>query len=211
MNNVLLCSYFALWMFVIVLFLTVAVLARQIGLLHARLSPVGARMMRIGPEIGQLIARHSVADIEGRMLELGGEQEKSTMILFLSPTCDSCAELAPLLRHLWKNERRHTNFAVIALAGDQQLNREFILEHRLGGVSYAISPELGREFTILHPPYAVVLDPSGLVKAKGVVNTVEHLESLLNSDELNEPSIESYMHKRSADSTVLTAAPDSSL
>jgi len=202
MNTILLVSYFALWAVVIVLIFAFAIFARQIGLIHKRIFPSGARMTDAGPKIGVLVPALSVTDLDGRQIELGGEALKPTLLTFVSATCGSCSDLVPALRALWKNERKRLNFAIISLAGSEEENRQFIGEHRLEDIPFVLSHELGRSFKVLAPPYGVLLDKTGAVKAKGIVNRREHLESLLNADELNEPSMESYMSKRMIDSSL---------
>jgi methylamine dehydrogenase accessory protein MauD len=202
MNTMLLSSYFALWALVLLLILAFAVLARQIGLLHRRLAPVGARMMNIGPDLGEVIATRVVTDIFGRQIDIGGPKSKPTLLVFLAATCSSCAELAPALRSLWKNERRQIDFVIIAVTGDEDGNRNFVREHGLDDIPYVVSGELGLAYKVVNPPYGVLLNKAGVVTAKGITNHLEHLESLLNAGELEEPSFDSYMRKRIADSSL---------
>ena len=84
---------------------------------------------------------------------------------------------------------------MIGLNGDERVNREFVKDHKLEHLTYIISADVGMTFKVMHPPYAVVLDREGVVRAKGLANHLEHLESLLNATELGEPSIESYMQQ----------------
>jgi len=42
-------------------------------------------------------------------------------------------------------------------------------------------------------PYAVLLDAAGIVRAKGLVNTREHLESLLEAHERGVASVQDYL------------------
>jgi methylamine dehydrogenase accessory protein MauD len=45
-------------------------------------------------------------------------------------------------------------------------------------------------------PYAVLLDDRGIVRAKGLVNTMEHLESLVVAYEMGVASIQEYMSSK---------------
>ena|ERR1700676_644644 len=198
MNTMMLVSYLALWALVLLLVFAIAVLGRQIGLLHDRLGPAGARMTNVGPQIGELVPARSVTDIFGRRIELGGASAKPTMVTFLSALCPACADVAPALRSLWKNERRGINFFIVSVGGNEEENRDFIARFGFQDIPFVLSPELGIAYKILSPPYGLFLDKTGVVKAKGIVNQSEHLESLLNAAELDEPTVESYMAKRMA-------------
>jgi len=56
-----------------------------------------------------------------------------------------------------------------------------------------LSPELGMTFRIGKLPYAVLIDEHGTVRAKGLVNTREHLESILTAKELGVASLQEYL------------------
>jgi hypothetical protein len=41
----------------------------------------------------------------------------------------------------------------------------------------------------------VLIDEAGVVRAKGLINTREHLESLIQAKEMGVASIQEYLHK----------------
>jgi methylamine dehydrogenase accessory protein MauD len=45
-------------------------------------------------------------------------------------------------------------------------------------------------------PYAVLIDETGVVRAKGLINTREHLESLIQAKEMGVASIQQFLAKR---------------
>ena len=45
-------------------------------------------------------------------------------------------------------------------------------------------------------PYAVLIDERGIIRAKGMINTREHLESLFNAKELGVGSVQDYLRDR---------------
>ena len=47
-------------------------------------------------------------------------------------------------------------------------------------------------------PYAVLLDEKGVIRAKGLVNSREQLESLFNAKELGVGSVQEYLRARVA-------------
>jgi len=54
------------------------------------------------------------------------------------------------------------------------------------------------KFHVSKLPYAVLLDPQGLVRAKGLVNSREQLESLFAAQELGVASVQEFLDVQSA-------------
>ncbi|HET8580135.1 MAG TPA: thioredoxin-like domain-containing protein [Nitrospiraceae bacterium] len=196
MTGMWLASYVALWIVVAVLVMAVLVFARQIGLLHRRLPPLGARMENAGPEIGTEPPPVTGLTTEGRPVRLGHVGGKRSLLVFVSPTCEVCRDLAPAVRSLERSERSRLDLLLVSIRGNATENRSFIRQHKLDDVPLIVSPELGDEYRIPSTPYAVLVDRDGLVRAKGIVNNLEHLESLLNAAEMGHPSVESLIHAR---------------
>lgn len=195
MTEIWMVSFLLLWLIVIVLVLAVFTLARQIGMLHRRLSPTGARMTNAGPEIGTLAPEIERVGLYGKIVRIGG-RGKRNLVAFISLTCPTCEGLVPALRSIWKSERASTNVVLVGLTGDQSSNREFASRHKLDNIQYIVSPEVGLQYHVTSPPYCVLIDQQGIVRAKGIVNRREHLESLLNAAELGYPTKESLMEAR---------------
>ena len=82
---------------------------------------------------------------------------------------------------------------VLASDGDEDKQRRFIDNARLDDFDYVLSTELGLGFRVARLPYAVVLDRTGAVRAKGLVNTREQLESLFNAHDMGVASIQNYI------------------
>ena len=194
MNGIWLISYLALWGVVAFLMLAVFVLARQVGLLHRRLAPSGARMENAGPEIGESAPELKMIDLQGREFSLGSTRGKQTLIVFISVTCPSCVKLTPALRSIWKSERDYLEVLLVSLSSGEEKNRDFVERHKLNGIPYVVSTEVGSQYKILAPPYGVLIDEHRVIRAKGVINHLEHLESLLNAGKVGHPSFESYIH-----------------
>jgi methylamine dehydrogenase accessory protein MauD len=203
METMFVTSYITLWVIVLLLIFAFGMLARQIGLLHMRMAPVGARMTSDGPEIDEVAPR---VFLEEQLIEVGGPQSKPTLLVFVSAGCPSCSELAPHLLRLWKDEGGRINFVLASLTKDKEANEEFVAAHGLGSLPYITSPDVSTAYKIHNAPYGVLIDKDGMVRAKGLVNTMEHLESLLNAVEVGEPTLESYMRKRTFQPSMETEA-----
>ena len=199
MNDALVISNVLLWVALLVLGFVVMALTRQIGLLHERLGPTGALAQQRGPEVGDAVAPREFPDLDGNPVEIGGASPGSrTLIFFLSPTCPVCETLLPTLLRVARDEAPGLRL-VLASDGEPEEHREFRTRKGLDDQIYVASLELGLEFAVSKLPTAILLDEEGIVRAKGLVNTREHLESLFTAHELGVGSIQQFMARETSD------------
>lgn len=175
----LIVSTILLWAVVVVEALAILVLVRQIGLLYRRIPPVPARMDANGPAIGESVRAMVVTDLAENRMEVGGARQTRQLLVFVAPNCADCADLAPALRSVWSSDRAATEMTLISIDGDPDANRAFVARHRLGRLPFALSPRAGIVYGVSSTPYALLVDGDGRLIQKGVVNHLEHLESLL--------------------------------
>lgn len=186
-----------LWAVVIVLGIAVLALARQIGVLHERLQPVGALKLAKGLKVGEAAPEVRAADIGGRDLVLGGASAsgRDTLVMFVSPTCPVCKSLLPALRAIRRDE--HVD-VVLASDGSRLEHKDFIAAESLQEFTYVLSEPLGIAFGAGRLPHAVLLDGAGVVRATGLVNTREQLDSLFEARELGVASLQEHLAKQVA-------------
>jgi methylamine dehydrogenase accessory protein MauD len=84
---------------------------------------------------------------------------------------------------------------IFASDGDRGEQERFARAQRIEDYPLVLSAELGMAFRIGKLPYAVLIDKDGRIRAKGLVNTREHLESILEARELGVASIQDYLRK----------------
>lgn len=190
----LIISNAILWVTNIALVLTVLALARQIGVLNERVSPVGALTMDHGPKVGEAAPVFTLPTLGGGEIAIGGATGRSQLLFFLSPTCPVCKKLLPILRSLSQHERA-TLDVVLASDGEADEHSRFYQREKLTPFPYVLSTELGMTFRISKLPYAVVIGPAGLISAKGLVNNREQIESLLIAQEMGVASMQDYRTK----------------
>ena len=195
MMEALAISNFILWIVVVALLLVVFALARQIGVLYERVSPMGALMMDSGPKVGDSAPVFALSDLDGRPVNVGAPSPRSTLLFFVSPTCPVCKKLLPVVKSAAVSERRWLSI-VLASDGDAAEHRRFVQRAGLGDFPYVLSQELGITFHVSKLPYAVLLDEHGVVRAKGLVNSREQLESLFTAKELGFASIQEFVAER---------------
>ena len=188
----LLISNVVLWIAVLALGLVVFGLIRQLGILHERVAPMGALMTDRGPEVGEMGPKISVNDINGRPVDFGGAHPRgqSRLLLFVSPTCPVCKRLLPIAKSFATGEKLDV---VLVGDGDPDEQHRMITEHGLEQITYVNSPQVGMSFQVGKLPYALLIDEDGVIRAKGLVNSREHLESLVIAKETGYGSIQAYL------------------
>jgi methylamine dehydrogenase accessory protein MauD len=180
-------SVVLLWAAVIALALLLWALSRQVGVLFERVAPMGALVTDAGPEVGAASPSFALRGIQS-----GGAADRPTLIFFLAPTCPVCKKLIPVLKALVRDEKRRLA-VVLASDGEQAEHLRFVREQGLQSMPYVLSTELGMSYRVSRLPYAVLLDTQGTVAAKGLVNSREQLDSLLNAHDMGTPTIQQYL------------------
>lgn len=143
------------WILLAVLTVVVVALARQIGVLHLRLGPLGAlEADEEGPEIGSTPPVSDARALDGSNVLVGGPGPER-LLAFVSPTCPICELLLPSLP------------AAAAAAG--------LIPNVVS------DPRLEETYDVPGVPFVVVLDAAGVVRAKGTVNSLEQVEGLVDT------------------------------
>ena len=189
-------SNIVLWIVVLALLAVVLALTRQLGVLHERIAPVGALMLNRGLAVGEQAPVMDVVDLAGARVQLGSPRSdgKSTLLLFVSPTCPVCKSLLPVVKSSGKDERDWLD-VILASDGDPDEHRAFAQANGLAGVPYVVSAPLGMTYQVSRLPFAALLDEAGVLRARGLVNSREHLESLFEAKRLGVASIQDYFAK----------------
>lgn len=193
--EILLYSNMLLWVVVLVLGAVVFGMVRQIGVLHERVAPMGALANDRGPDVGEMAPDMKIAGLDGGLVQIGGPTvgKKSRLLLFVSPSCPICKKLLPIARSFAAGERLDV---VIVGDGDVAEQRAMIAKYELQGIPYVNSPQVGMAFQVGKLPYAILVDEDGVIRAKGLVNSREHLESLAIAKETGYGSIQAYLKAR---------------
>lgn len=183
------------WVAILALVAVVLALARQIGILYERVAPMGALMMDQGPKVGERSPEFELTALDGQPVSVGHAHEKSTLLFFLSPTCPVCKKLLPILHSLRRAEQSWLRL-VFASDGDPSVHEPFARSSQIDGVPYVLSMELGRRFQVGKLPHAVLIGADGRVRAKGLVNSREQLESLITASEMGVASVQEFIERR---------------
>jgi methylamine dehydrogenase accessory protein MauD len=195
MSQALVISQVVLWLLMLVMAGLQLALLRQIGVLHERIAPMGALTIDKGPKEGATAPIFELNDLRGQSVTIGGpgERGRGTLLFFLSPTCPVCKKMLPILKSLSTSEESSLRI-VLASDGEREEHERFVAAQNLGEFSFVLSQELGMTYRVAKLPYAVLIDEAGVVRAKGLINTREHLESLLEARERGVASIQEFLH-----------------
>ena len=186
-------SNLVLWVLVLVLSAVVLALVRQLGVLHERIAPAGALMLNKGLAVGEPAPVVQVADLEGAAYQVGAARGdgRSTLLLFVLLTCPVCKTLLPAVKSSRRDERAWMD-VILASDGDLKAQREFVRAQGLDGIPYVVSAALGLAYQVSRLPFAALLDEKGILRARGLVNSREHLESLFEAKRLGVASLQEY-------------------
>jgi methylamine dehydrogenase accessory protein MauD len=186
-------SNIVLWVLVLVLSAVVLALTRQLGVLHERIAPAGALMLNRGLNVGEAAPVLEVAALDGRAIKVGSVRAdgRSTLLLFVSPSCPVCKTLLPAVRSSRRDERSWLD-VILASDGDLAEQREFVRLQALENIPYVVSAALGLAYQVSRLPFAALLDEQGVLRARGLVNSREHLESLFEAKRLGVASLQEY-------------------
>ncbi len=195
MVEALIVSNIVLWIIVVVLALLVFALTRQVGILHERVAPAGALLPTTGPKVGEMTRELALKSIDGSPLTIGGVDESglATFVLFISPTCPICKSLVPTARSLVSSEGKRMRLMFASDGGSRKQHEAYVSDLDIGGYSYVLSQELGMTFQVSKLPFAVLIGSDGTLKSKGLVNTREHMESLIESMDSGITTVQEYV------------------
>jgi len=195
MTEAIIVSNIILWVIVIVLSLVVLALARQVGVLHERVAPAGALMPTNGPKVGELTEALSLPDINGRTVTIGGPNpdKLDSLLMFISPTCPVCKSLVPTAKSLANAEKNRLQL-IFASDGDKlEQHQAYARDLKLDQFPYVLSEKLGLGFEVSKLPFAVLIGADGTLQSKGLVNTREHLESLIEAMDTGIATLQDYV------------------
>jgi methylamine dehydrogenase accessory protein MauD len=214
MTEMLLVSNIVLWVLVVVLALVVLALARQVGILHERVAPAGALQPTEGPKVGELTEAMQLEDLNGNPVTVGGVDDGglATFVLFISPTCPVCKSLVPTAKSLAKKESARMRLLFASDGDKREQHVAYAQDLQLDDYPYVLSQEFGMAYHVSKLPFALLIGADGSLQSKGLVNTREHLESLVEAMDSGIATLQDYVSLvADSHSNVETAVKEQSL
>ena len=112
------------------------------------------------------------------------------LLMFVSAQCPLCKSIIPMAKSFARDER-----VALSFVGDDDAaaQRAMIAQHGLEAYPFVNGPEVGQAFGVAKLPYAVLIDAEGTILSKGLVNSREHLESLIVAHEMGIKTVQDYI------------------
>lgn len=174
MTGIWLASYVILWGVVIVLGLLLLTTLRLVGVLHHRLGPTGALVVDEGPRLDEPL----VTPLAMSVPALGFPRERDVLMVFLSDRCPSCHNLMDSLVAFARRNAERVDVLLVPAGGG--LRDDGPIAARAAGLRLVSEPSLARAWQIAITPFGLWVDRAGVTRGKGIVNHIEHLDSLLH-------------------------------
>ncbi|MDF0543034.1 methylamine utilization protein MauD [Sphingobium sp. H39-3-25] len=188
----LIVSQIISWIMILGLGVALLAVARQVGVLHIRVAPAGALTTAGGIGVGEGIAPIEAHTLDGKAVSIGGPAAgvPLRLLMFVSAQCPLCKMVIPMAKSFARDER-----VALTFVGDDDVGaqRAMIAQHGLDGYAFVNGPEVGQALAVSKLPFAVLLDAEGVILSKGLVNSREHLESLVVAHEMGIRSVQDYI------------------
>jgi len=155
-------------------------LARELGKVLIRLGPPHAKPTDEGPELGAIVTE----DIAGLTVDpatlLVNTKRKGqwTLVLFLRPECGACAILLkdlPAFARAYSDQVAVLAFVRGSISLDADPWKAVVAQRN---VAIVVDYLIAEKWHVHSTPYAVMTDGEGRVISRGIVNSIDHLESL---------------------------------
>jgi hypothetical protein len=134
---------------------------RQLGGISLRIAPAHPGDIEGGPEIG------------AEVMIPGWDPVRAGLVLFMSPDCSLCAQLVPAIAGV---RRGYPELQLVAAVRATSPEARDQYAKQLGSYARSDLESMFGEWSIPGTPYAVGIDGNGRVAARGVTNSLEHLE-----------------------------------
>jgi methylamine dehydrogenase accessory protein MauD len=195
MLETVLISSIIQWVIILILSVMLFALTRQVGILHERVAPAGALQPTSGPKVGEITEKIRVTSLDGNEFDIGGSGDGQNIkfILFISPTCPVCKELVPTAIALIGSEAQRMELFFASDGENMQQHKSYVTDLEITDYPYFVSERLGLAYQVSKLPFAVLIDGDGVLRSKGLVNTREHMESLIEAMDTGVATVQEYV------------------
>jgi len=195
MLETVLISSIIQWVIILILSVMLFALTRQVGILHERVAPAGALQPTSGPKVGEITEKIRVTSLDGNEFDIGGSGDGQNIkfILFISPTCPVCKELVPTAISLIGSEAQRMELFFASDGENMQQHKSYVTDLEITDYPYFVSERLGLAYQVSKLPFAVLIDGDGVLRSKGLVNTREHMESLIEAMDTGVATVQEYV------------------
>lgn len=164
----------------------------QVRQLFREIAPAGALTGSKGPQPGDVCPSGPFRLLNGAAFSPAGSRE-TTLMLFVSATCPVSRKIIPIAQDFCRKE--HVD---LVFAGDDapEVQQRFVQQSGIKADHFVNDPTIGRVLEVDKLPAAFLLSSEGVILSRGLVNSREHLESLLNAWESGFTTVQDYITHR---------------
>lgn len=168
-------SYLALWLMVIAEGAALVLALRALGNLYLG---TRAAIERDGLSINSKAPVFSALTLQGRTINSRDFPRRWSVLIFVLPTCRICREMLPDLDAFAQQVSPDIGTYVL-VRGDPETAEELAGRAPRIEVLAITDRVAARLYRARVSPYVTVVDPDGVVRAKGVVDRIDHVAHLL--------------------------------
>ena len=176
--------------FIILIGLAVVVLslARQVGILHERLSPAGMQRSRTEIQPGDVVPAQSLTTISDAPVNFSGQP---SALLFMSAECPICKSVLPA----FEDAVNSSGFAPFWVAdglpgpsGEMPDYARYAVDQRLNEDRLVVSQELGLALGVTQIPALVLIDAEQKLIVREVLNGPRQVATIFSALEISHPA-----------------------
>ena len=176
----------------IVLAVVVLSLARQVGILHERLSPAGMTRAREGIRVGERLPGVELQTLNGDRPDLSqADGVERLALLFVAADCPICRSVLPAFEQALIDSAAGSTAGYWVSDGLQMADYEaYCDQHRIDPDRFIVSQDLGLLLGIRQIPALVILDRDRQLLALEVLNGPKQVQRLFEAHPEAIPSVE---------------------
>jgi len=176
--------------FIVLIGLAVVVLslARQVGILHERLSPAGMTRAQREVEPGQVIPLQTLPALSGAAVDLSG---RHTALLFVSAECPICKSVLPAFEDALPESGYDPFWVADGLpgpSGELPDYSTFARDQRVDEDRMLVSQELGLTLGVRQIPALVLIDADGRLVVRETLSGPRQVAALLSANPSAQPA-----------------------
>lgn len=175
MNTFFLISYALLWLLVIPLVLLNLVLFRQLGIM---VMGTARGINQSGLPIGKMIPKVDGLKTDGTPWSTSDLLGQSHILFFGSTTCSECRDIMPYLAQM---KEKYNVTPVLMLFSELDMAKKYVKENNISHEVVLANNFISDKLDVTATPFAYAVDENGVIQSKGLINTLQQLESTAQS------------------------------
>lgn len=178
-------SYVALWAVVLLEGIALLLVLRGVGTIFLNTREgINRDGLPLGSQTPDLVA----TDASGRQRSFGEFRGRWLVLIFASPTCQICLKLVPELQDLRADLGADVEVLVALRADGPEVASEYERLTLGAAPVLAVGTRAASDkYKVRVSPFVNVVDPDGVLRAKGLVNSIDNVDHLMYEAGIRHP------------------------